>query len=873
MTVARVRETGRGYYQGRLAIDGLPYEAVTGRSMERTAADGRIRKMGLDLSTVTLQARADLARASIDSQGFRGTMRDIRRIWTQALRRPSLETALVADLAIGATSATVADTAQFPATGVFHIGTEAISYTGKAVGPTRFTGLTRGIWGTVEQAHYIPDGERLQYPRVTDRPLSLEGRRARLSLYGPGDDPQGDGTPRWLGICATDAAYDGEGTWSVSIDPITRILAQQVGGDLSESVPIRGIHYPANRAFAMLLVCVNPATGAVVAQVVVRLAGFFETQADFCAALTVAIAARIAATGAWVWAVGSSITAQAVNTHEWRLIYTPGTGGGTVAQIAVRTETGIPAGTGPESPFTFGSTGTSWLDYDGSPTAVMVAGGYYWLRAAAEVPRGVVGLGDFVPSFGGGVVTGPTDTAYRIYLGGLVVPTSTMAGFLEDGDGDPMVLDIVGANTAGRYIVANNVHRYVGPETRFRIGRRLASGTLETLRSRLQIDSPVLCNAGAMPLITINDILPASDVTEAAAGNRLATDRVFDAFEAVTLSEIVEPELRALGCYQRISSLGSIEWAKLRVGLETDDADAVSITDRDIKGPVRLERSQYGTISSVVYRTGYNALKGEWKGSVTARDAQASAPNKAAQPIEIAQRSYPLSRAIGAIVAAEEAAPEDVVRVAMPLFGLFGAAYDTWTIPLGPSFGGLLIGQFVSVTSTRIPNAVTGLLGVVNQIGVVTGTSEDAGTGAVTLEVLVHGQQFAGYAPGVELSGQTLVAGNTWDVDCTAVSDYIDSGNLRDHFRVGDLVRVTQFDSAAPTEVLGTVTAETSNTRVRVAFASAWVPGVSTWMLRARTSTSYAATERVAKYAFQADVVTRKIDFSGADATARVLAP
>jgi len=876
VTATRVRATGRGWWQARLSVAGWPYEAVTGRPLERTATDGRLRRAGFDLSGVQLQARADIARATLDTQGFRAAIDDFRgvrtdgsrgRIWADAFRRPSAQTTLSADLSTSATTANVHDTSEFPSSGYIHVGTEAIAYSGKTA--TSFTGLTRGTWGTIAQAHFVPDGEQLHYPLVSDRPLSLEGRRAELYLYGPGDDPQGAGALRWVGICATDASYDGTGRWSFTVDPITRLLAQQIGGDLAEAVPIRGITHPLTSP--VVFTFINTTLGRTVK---VAVAGFWETQADFCTSATSSIAGAIASSLGWssLWASGSSIVAEASAEDRlgFRLIYTVGTGAGTVCQIqgGVRSdwvEVNI----------------AEWRDPDGNP-AEPIAGGIYVRAIEMPVPRAVVGargpaawLTADVSWPTGGVAVG---LERRIYLGGLVVPSSTMAAFLEDGDGgEGQPLTITGADTTARYIEGTMSFALLGPRTKIRLGRRLAVGTVESLRAALAAQSPGLANTGAMPLIGPLDIVPATEVTEAAASNPLGANRVFDAFEAVDLSEYIEHELRALGCYQRLAASGVIEWARIRLALETDDAAAVAIDDGDIMGPVRVERSQYGQIGSVVYRTGYEPRDGKHRSSVTARDVQATSPARSTRAHEIAQRSYPESRVVTAVEwwahSPPEATPADVARLAMPIFGMFGSPYDVWTIPLGPRRGTLKIGDSVSVTSSRIPDPDSGELGVTGRIGLVTGTSEDLSTGQVQVEVIFAAQRFAGYAPGVEVSAQTNVSGNVWDVDFAAVADYIDSADVRDHFRVGDLVRVTQFDNATPTEVTGTVTTETSATRLRVTFDAVWTPGASTWMLRARASTSYAASERIAGYAFQADPTSRLIDHTPTDARARVFAP
>lgn len=875
MTVARVRETGRGWYQGRLSIDGAPYEGVTGRALERTLADGRIRRVGFDPSGITLQVRADLARASIDSQGFRAVFKDVRQnSWTQALRRPSLETALTADLTTSATTATVADTTGWPSSGVIHIDTEAIAYSG--ITATSFTGLTRGVWGTVAQAHFVSNGESLYYPRVTDVPSGFEGRRARLYVYGPGDDPQGDGTLRWLGVCATDAAYQG-GEWSFSIDPITRILSQPIGGDLAEGVPIRGIYYPVSAPLTIFLT--NTTSGQ---RVVVKFTGFYDDQLSFCAALTTAIANAIAGTGGWsgTWSAGSVIYAEPVDQRSWQLVYLVGTGAGTVSQIDVGSPSpygGARSGS-PLDRFEFPSAGT-WFegDADASGTGIgtLIAGHRYYIPVGADVPR--AGLGALSPD----VVLDPTGSSISpsdpsaspryLYLGGLVIPSASMAAFIED-DADPDPLRVIGSDIPARALLVQSSFHVLGPETRIRLGRTIAEGSVDSLLTVLFASSPGLANTGAMPLITPTDVQSNGDVAEvlASSAGRIGLNRVFTAFESVELREFIEHELRALGCYQRISATGYVEWKRIRVLVDTDTMGAISITDRDLKGRPRVERAQYGSLSEVLYRYGYDPSEGKWKSSMRFRDAQVSNPNRAAQSLEVARRSYPLGRIL-TDTGRREVTVEDVARIAMPAIGLFGGAYDVWTLPVGPRYGGTLVGDTVVVTSESIPSP-DGVMGVSNALGFVVGVTDELATGQVTLEVLVHGQRYAGYAPGIEVSGQTNVSGNIWDITCSGVATYVPTADLRDVLRVGELVRVTQYDATSPTEVLGTVTSFSSATVVRVTFGAVWTPSTSTWVLRARQSTAYASGERIALYAYQAEA-TRRIDYTPTDAPARVFAP
>ena len=72
-------ETGVNFLKGNAAagseevinqsIEGLEYEFVSAKRMERTTADGRVRVAGLDLSDMTIGASVDMMRATVKGAG------------------------------------------------------------------------------------------------------------------------------------------------------------------------------------------------------------------------------------------------------------------------------------------------------------------------------------------------------------------------------------------------------------------------------------------------------------------------------------------------------------------------------------------------------------------------------------------------------------------------------------------------------------------------------------------------------------------------------------------------------------------------------------------------------------------------------------
>ena len=326
MSLARVKATGRGRLYVRVAIEGLPVVFVSARRMEQTQADGRIRVNGLDVKGLKIGARADLRRATLEAQSIELKIEDLDRlpgsrhgrITRELWKRPAASTFLSAEASPSATTLTVYSTAAFAASGVVHVGTEAIAYTGKTA--TTFTGCTRAYWDTIAQRHFVADGEGLGDARVTDRPQSVEGRRVYLSIYGDGDDPQGDGSPRWRGVCATDLKWE-KGVWTVGVDPITRLLAQPVGSESSDAVRIRGIHYGCT--FPWVLLIQQTSSGK---EAVASIVGHYETERDFATAATTAIATALADATISIGASGALIVEPSVGGYRVR--YTAHTSGG-----------------------------------------------------------------------------------------------------------------------------------------------------------------------------------------------------------------------------------------------------------------------------------------------------------------------------------------------------------------------------------------------------------------------------------------------------------------------------------------------------------------------------------------------------------------
>lgn len=860
MTLAHVISTGRGRLRWRLAIEGLEVEVVSSRAMELTSADGRVRVDGLDPRSIRFGARADVARATLDGDGCTVRCADVRGALSLALsRRPSITTYLGTSLSDSATTIVgVVDTSLFASSGVLHLGTECIAYTGKTA--TTFTGCTRGYRDTVAQAHFAANGAGLLLPKISDIQDGAEGRRARLYAYGDGDSAVGDGTLVWTGIVAKGPRYSlGErgAEWTIALDPMTRLLSQKIGGDLSEPVPIRGIYYSYYAPLAFLL-----AIGDVGAHV--GLMGFYETQEDFCAELTTRIATAIteAQSRGWSWSTDSQIIAQATPSG-WDLVYYVGSGAGTAASVRI----GYRASRLDD----FGTM--EWMEDDGRGLDGMPRLGYafekgrvYRMPIRAEFPRAVLGWSSI-----GGYPYAETDTASdrRLYLGGVIVPSSGMDLSFE-GPGiaeGTRSIATHGVDVTARWVEVSGVRNTIlGPDTRITIGRSLlAVGDIRSLVAYLVTTSPTLANSGAMPLITSSDLSVSTNVTDELFASRVSGERNFSVFDEVELGELIAPECVASGCILRLDYYGGLEITRLRYVTDSDAADW-TIGESDIVGWPELEQNAGGMIGTVVYKTGYDPKEGEWNGpSFRMRDVSALSSNRVAGELEIAQHSSPRVRPSEP----PEVTIAEVARAAFPIFGLFGTVYDAITVTVGARYFHARIGDVVSITSSKIMSR-EGTRGVTGEIAYVSAASFDASTGLVSLELLRSGERFAGYAPDFKITAQSG-ASTSWTVTVD-LNTYSDTADISAWLAVGDAIMIRQRDSASPTTVLGVVASLPASDQIAVTLSSAWTPSTSEWGIQIDDSSAHDSTSAPARFAFVGSA-TAAITYNDVTKPARVWSP
>lgn len=184
----------------------------------------------LKLDDLVIEERIRPLDGGIDVSSITLRLADIDGGVTAVLgARDALTVSTLADnISASSTTVLVRSVAAAPSSGVAHIGRERITYTGKATGPARLTGCTRGTAGTKARRHQLVQGQAPQRVYFGDAlPFTL-GRRVTVWAL------------RLTGTEATDPTliYDGrvgQGTrmgdrgaaWEIPVDHASKALAEE----------------------------------------------------------------------------------------------------------------------------------------------------------------------------------------------------------------------------------------------------------------------------------------------------------------------------------------------------------------------------------------------------------------------------------------------------------------------------------------------------------------------------------------------------------------------------------------------------------------------------------------------------------------------
>jgi hypothetical protein len=845
MTLARLIETGSGSLSVRVVIEGLPVEFVSDPGMERTTADGRRRVHCLPAmgAGIVIEDKVNIPEATLDATGtsIRLWETDGQDVSRALFWRPDVERLIVATVASDDDFIELLDATGISEGDVVHVGTEAMLVDSVDT-EENVLEVTRGYWNTIPQKHWSNEPSvGIAYRSLTNRPVRIRGRRVYVYLYGDGDDLQGDGgnngEPVWRGHVKSEPACvpsdDGE-WWRLSIGSIAERLETKLGGGLDVPTVPRGAYY---HQYAALRISIQENAGAW-SDPALKFTGFFESQADFCDELTMALA-----TYASEHALACTYTAIELPDGTWTIEVTVNTG---ITEVALSIDS--------EQDGSTLSAFTSMVDQDGSPVEVLIVGGRIrptWVPNVRGdermIPRGCIGHGrrEFHAPPGSGL------SSWRLYVDRPVADDWTAV--LVETSSTSYEAAVLAANTSDNWIQlqdflveAGTEDTILGPYGPFSLPtiqpiRYLATGTIADLRDALVAEGPEYANRGTAPFLTSEDLADWTSVAnEAAAGKGWLLSRIYALATPIECSEVLSHEMRLYGVFPIINSDGKI--AIKRVSMPNPSSIATTAIDEEISSVGWSSMSRSGqTINRWVLSLGYLPREDEWTRTIDVADMLSFAEDHQDRPVEVQPRSR--SEAGDQYVTGEQ-----VADAANATLALFGYPHDIVQVNVSWKLFPLTLGDFVSFSADHLPDYLTGTRPVSETVAIVIGRRWALGEMYGQLTLLVPWLNVAGYSPTARLLSQSNVSGNTWDLTLNPTL-YAPSGHtVADFFAVGDAVLVRTFDEFGAVRNGTVVAVNTSTNVVRVTFTASWTPGSSTWELSYRNRSDVQESQK--RFAF-----------------------
>ncbi len=927
MTAAwdRVKETATGALAWRFVFDGIQTQFVSLEEMERepaTATDVR-RVAGVFTDGLKFAETIDLILAKWEPSGFK--LRVLHEVGLPVFHAdPTAITYLNEDV-VSDVELTIEVTGAeaFPASGVLYMGTETMHYSARD--DVSFGGLTRGLWSINNEAaqyHYrsstILSDDRLSVPEITDRPVVFEGRRVYAYVYAPGDDLQGDGTRVWAGICSTEPTTDGE-HWSWTVDSLRRLWAFDLASDLTDEFGLRGAYYsPATRLRIEVReydTSSKPqAADTPLSELRFELIGLFDNRAEFLAAINHLLDLESSSWAGWSVVTTGGVRAESRGA-SWGLVYQAPAA--SAKWIEMRVDSVIDGASpddasiielGGERPtnqvLATGEYANLYRQPDGSLGPLAPGGGgtfprlgyvFGFERSPAapgarytyESTSGIFDAANFKPGWTGYalqynrlvlnapavMIAGrtalqmewpeldPTPQARHVSreLSGLASVVGEVGGVLAP-DGAPRVVK----EGAPALVVATAENAPT-----FRVMREyVRRGSLADFIQQLLDDRAEFLNLGLAPDLRPDDFEPGWDaeLRETAAGSSLLRERTFVAGKTLDLGEIIEQDLRLLGCYPHFSLEGRISFRAVRPPSAVELLDATVDVDQLVTDGFwfQYDPAQVGIFNHVLHLTEYDPLEDEHGNSPwNFRWQRGFSRVPGGRTLEVKPKSVDPPRR-----------PEhDGQRIAGAhrILATFGERYAILTVQVLFELFDAIAGHVVGVTWSKLPNSAGGSgASVVTRV---VGRSWEPDRGYGTLTLLLSRVRYGGYAPGAKCEAIAGASGTTgpFTVDVDLASYFPAGTDLTDFLEVGDEIEVYRWGHKVADLHAATVTAVAA-TQLSFTTEQAWAHAGFTWAWGARKATEYSAAQNLAEFAYEANR-SSQIEFADGPVPRLVFAP
>lgn len=923
-TFADYLATGRGAVAWSLEIEGCKYVFCSENAMEGSLGDGRYRVRGLQSEGIQIQESVYLAGAELNislsslqivetTGAYRDAATEVFTGWTAQAVKTWL--APVTVLPSDTTGIKVRSAAGMTIGEDVHIGTEVWRITGITTG----SGITDGVvdwdridvarsrWLTTAQGFPAlsagPTGTAQNIYKITSQPASYAGRRIWLRGHGTSElGLASGGTLVFRGILADNPALSDSRTWSLSLEPRTKLLDGEIGQGGPGGTTLRGAYYPGRAPLDLGVYVCTTATRSesYVASFRVILPGFFETQEAFVTALQAKLDAVLGAyctpivfvdaRGAWgIKIVADGSTPRYVSITGGSAI--DGWFNGNLLQSASDSLAIPPVNTVAAShEYTASWSGDSSIGFSGS-----LPGDQVRLMPRANYHPGMARRGSDAD-----VAAWPHTRFYLSSVAGLTTGAMTVTPPKineSDPDPDPIQLPIGTTSALGYVEVFSSDAWRIDHVTTGGLSGFAASGSLQptfdiaarygstdgcnlgAFLAAVLIESPNSANVGTTPWLTSDDIDVNGITTEvlaAISGASYLARRDYVFGKRRKLSEILREELKLHGMFLCLASDGKITAKRFPQDVSSTVAtiNADTHTPVDDFGTERL--SPDGIVTEVDLKLGYIARDDKWatEWNFPSVGGAATAKSKG-QKLEIT----PFVRAHAPLTAAPDGmTPEDAAARVQSVLGWFGDQYYVISVPVSIEQHARRLGDSVLVTILQLPNggargstrAGTGLFQTRATVVGRTWQYGDSPTG--TLDLFVHGLNIAGYTPSLLVAYETSGSGTTWTFHCN--DDVFGPRQFTTEapadasfFEAGFKIVMREHDADSPRRYTGTVTSVVGD-GISIEFDEAFPGlGTATWIIGFDAANVVIPAQRV--YCFLADPMGR-VQYSDSSVPARL---
>lgn len=858
MSWSYVTGSGSGPMAMRLVIAGHPIEFVTADYLAGAGSDGRIRLPGLNIDGIQWSEKLDPASCKLSCQGFTAEiLEDSDNLIGNSFAQTPEQCTYLMNTMTAATNQMTVMSDIFSLYDKVYIGSECMVVIGVGSAPTY--DVTRAYRQTDAFAHYVDSTglTRLSRPEVTYYKPSIEGQTVYLYAYG--DHETGSGHLVWTGIVGQSPMLRNLTTWEIPIESIASILDQDLGLDLQDPVPLRGIMYGRGELPKIQIKMLSTAysTAAAVSNSIYRLTlteGFYETQQDWCDHINSRIeietalwtqplnvagttSPRLEAVdnplkpGSWVFRyVADSVS------PRWLQIYCMGI----IDPFQVETWLYEPL-TGTHETHNVVSDSVYY-----SPTWEM------GMPGAGTVPRGLIGRNEVtfpvqnIVPIGGEIELAVGDVIHMKWPEFYGQMMKTLSYTVETWNTSTRLATVTGRD----YRTRDDWHRtYTAssvPELTFS-RTYLQNGSMIDFLDELIANAPDEAPAGRQPYMTVNHFNSTlshteSDPTLDAYGWK--HNRYYGGSKDIPLNDILLEESKLAGVIPSIGTDGRIVYVPWRMNAITQEPQYTinaynNLSQRNLPGYVT---NPYGMLNTVVYTTGFDPVTSEITGNpITIRDEAALSRNILIRSLKIEPRSTtrsPMTRS-------------DVMTIAKTWLGVLGCPYNTVTITCPLSAINSTIGSFVGINVSQIPNQLDGGRGVSNIVGMVVGREVKPIQGTVILEIFSTTLRFAGYSPSSFVDTYTDNLDGTFKVYLQYPATFGYS-SVAD-WTIGDVIKLVPYNTTG-TQRSATITAVTpGDNSITIGSVSGVVPWASALTVEYAYATSIQPTQEIYCYIARSD--------------------